>query len=72
MYATEGKLIKILLQVMEGQLTACFFSRLWRLTNYIYMGVWHLASSGLILGLSPANERRRYFVTTSLIGSAQT
>ena len=28
--------------------------------------------TGLILGLRPANERRRYFVTTSLIGRAQT
>ena len=28
-------------------------------------------STGLILGLRPANERRRYFVTTSLIGWAQ-
>ena len=28
--------------------------------------------TGLILGLHPANERRRYFVTTSLIGWAQT
>ena len=28
--------------------------------------------SGLILGLRLANERRRYFVTTSLIGWAQT
>ena len=27
---------------------------------------------GPILGLRPANERRRYFVTTSLIGYAQT
>ena len=27
--------------------------------------------SGLILGLRPTNERRRYFVTTSLIGWAQ-
>ena len=26
---------------------------------------------GLILGLRPANERRRYFITTSLIGWAQ-
>ena len=26
---------------------------------------------GLILGLRPANERRRYFVTTSLIGWVQ-
>ena len=29
-------------------------------------------NTGLILGLCPANERRRYFVTTSLIGWAQT
>ena len=27
---------------------------------------------GLILGLCPANERRRYFVTTSLIGGVHT
>ena len=27
--------------------------------------------TGLIPGLRPANERRRYFVTTSLIGLAQ-
>ena len=30
------------------------------------------AYSGLILGLRPGNERRRYFVTPSLIGWAQT
>ena len=29
-------------------------------------------SAGLILGLHPANERRRYKVTPSLIGWAQT
>ena len=29
------------------------------------------AITGLILGLHPANERRRYFVTMSLIGMAQ-
>ena len=29
-------------------------------------------NSGLILGLRPANERRRYKVTPSLIGWAQT
>ena len=40
--------------------------------------MWWLSSSwlyavlpGLILGLRPANERRRYFVTASLIGCAQ-
>ena len=30
-----------------------------------------LLQGGLILGFRPANERRRYFVTTSLIGWAQ-
>ena len=33
---------------------------------------WYVMKSpGLILGLCPANERRRYFVTTSHIGRAQ-
>ena len=31
-----------------------------------------MTTPGLILGLLPVNERRRYFVTTSLIGWAQT
>ena len=31
-----------------------------------------MCHAGLILGLCRANERRRYFVTTSLIGWAQT
>ena len=31
-----------------------------------------LKNAGLILGLRPANERRRYKVTPSLIGRAQT
>ena len=30
------------------------------------------ANSGMILGLRPANERRRYKITPSLIGGAQT
>ena len=33
---------------------------------------WEMLESGLILGLRPANERRRYKVTASLIGWAQT
>ena len=32
----------------------------------------YVYNPGLILGLRPANERRRYKVTTSLIGWAQT
>ena len=35
----------------------------------MYSSVVHF--TGLILGLRPANESRRYFVTTSLIGWAQ-
>ena len=31
----------------------------------------HLVIAGLILGLHPANERRRSFVTTSHTGGAQ-
>ena len=38
-------------------------------SHYLYHG--NLYHTGLILGLRPANERRRYFVTTSLIGWAQ-
>ena len=41
----------------------------------MYLQLWNpkpcCPISGLILGLRPANERRRYFVTTSLIGWAQ-
>ena len=33
--------------------------------------VWHDVNAALIVGLRPANERRRYFVTTCLIGWAQ-
>ena len=46
-------------------------------SNYIPHVLWGviavpvLDTSGLILGLRPANERRRYFVTTSLIDWAQ-
>ena len=36
------------------------------ISNYV------LLNTGLILGLRPSNERRRYKVTPSLIGSAQT
>ena len=38
---------------------------------HFYVGYWMLSgdgSAGLILGLHPANERWRHFVTTSLIG----
>ena len=41
--------------------------------QYPYMCYFHIDYvSGLILGLRSANERRRYKVTPSLIGWAQT
>ena len=50
------------------------FSSSWR-SQGVQSTAMQLASpecySGLILGLRPANERQRYFVTTSLIGWAQ-
>ena len=39
--------------------------------NYMVECETNIYNTGLILGLRPANERRRYFVTTSLIGWAQ-
>ena len=38
--------------------------------KYVSQGMSYVVP-GLNLGLRPANERRRYFVTTSLIGWAQ-
>ena len=37
----------------------------------LYSSVDRDLYAGLILGLRQANERRRYFVTTSLLGWAQ-
>ena len=53
---------------------------LWSVVNRFFMSVqtvlWQgptwIMGSGLILGLRPANERRRYKVTPSLIGREQT
>ena len=46
-----------------------------RMLNFLYFRHLWLRESehraGLILGLHPANERRRYFVTTYLIGWVQ-
>ena len=46
----------------------CFFGS----ANIISFERQAASYSGLILGLRPANERRCYFVTTSVIGWAQT
>ena len=37
----------------------------------VVINIRPLDIAGLILGLRPANERRRYSVTTSLIGGVQ-
>ena len=47
------------------------FSRVFSDNHVWYHKKWYV-SSGLILGLRPANERRRYKVTPSLIGWDQT
>ena len=47
----------------------------WELQQKNLLAKWTsevITVSGLILGLRPANERRHYFVTTSLIGCAKT
>ena len=41
-------------------------------TRFIHIKTSNGNTTGLILGLRPANERRRYFVATSLIGWVQT
>ena len=40
--------------------------------TYLFMKSYMIHdNAGLILGWGPANERRRYFVKTALIGRAQ-
>ena len=50
------------------------YSKLYRqdLMRCIHLAHTGIAFTGLILGLRPANQRRRYKVTPSLIGWAQT
>ena len=43
----------------------------WLFCAWLHTAGAHDQYTGLILGLRPANERRRYKVTTSLIGWAQ-
>ena len=71
---TKGKMNPIKQDVKKGKLRFvhnCFphHGYIW---NYGALPQVRLAYSGLILGLRSANERRRYIVTTSLIGCAQT
>ena len=44
----------------------------WLISKCCYYGTQHFDIVGLILGLHPPNERRRYKVTPSLIGVVQT
>ena len=56
--------------------TSQYLSQWWLDYRRIYASLGlnelRISGKGLILGLRPATERRRYFVTTSLIGWAQT
>ena len=66
--------------ILTGQQLAASMGWNKKSTEYSFLTernifVWEVVATytiaGLILGLRPANERRRYFVTTSLIGLAQ-
>ena len=59
-----------------------YLNQCWLIINKIFRDSYYITCepmtiqftdtyTGLILGLHPANERRRYFVTASLIGWAQ-
>ena len=62
--------------LLEIQIRKTFVMNLYT-TRYVSPHIWQTSTlstqnTGLILGLHPANERRHYFVTTSLIGWEQT
>ena len=69
-----GYLIELLVMFVTGLLNVWRW-RLGMSSIWTYMTMSEMIKnhySGLILGLHPANERRRYKVTPSLIGWAQT
>ena len=65
----------------QSMINVCIEASLWLLHTisnkwYVPIIIWlsymsMIYGAGLILGLRQANERRRYFVTASLIGWAQ-
>ena len=57
------------IRIALAKCSAFFSVLLYRIPNRLFL---NFANTGLILGLHPANERRRYKVTPSLIGCAQT
>ena len=66
------RMYQTLKRTQNGHQTA--LSQIWKswfLVLYENLDSFH-GITELILGLRPTNERRRYFVTTSLIGWAQT
>ena len=65
-----NKMEKITESLFFMQMSCIVTLDLWRTANCYTVLTWWLYT-GLIPGLRPANERRRYFVTTSLIGWAQ-
>ena len=52
--------------------TYSIFNRSYFYCLHVRITMNQMSYTGLILGLRSANESRRYFVTTSLIGWAQT
>ena len=62
----QNKQVMLLTYIYELQITSKFDLRI-LLYAYIHIDTHNKIKEGLILGLCQANERRRYFVTTSLI-----
>ena len=59
----------VVMVLMDVPFVAMAPTKIHGLPNLIYHRPTHI--TGMIMGLHPANERRRYFVTTSLIGWTQ-
>ena len=63
-----------LIQIVRGNKTELLFQLIleaWGEIVVPWITAWGTIGTQGWLGLRPANERRRYFVTTSLIGWAQ-
>ena len=57
-FRTAAELFRLLIELLQFDKAT---------SNYLGLGI----NTGQILGLCPAKERRRYFVTPSLLGWAQ-
>ena len=68
---TSMCVVKVVLRVVTLIMPMQRFCNFCEFVSYLGFTAFHHVHTGLILGLRPANKRRRYFVTTSLIGWAQ-